>query len=79
MYILLPRLLFYCLASLLVLTIDSEWNECSFSFEDDLIQKTVDKNIVVSNWIPWDTAITDSSFLEKQVRGKSDLFGEVSS
>lgn len=37
------------------------------SFEDELIQKTVDKNILVSNWIPWDTAISDSSFLEKQV------------
>ena len=45
----------------------------TFSFEDDLIQKTVDKNILVSNWIPWDTAITDSSFLEKQVRMRWDM------
>ncbi|KAH7421179.1 hypothetical protein KP509_13G044200 [Ceratopteris richardii] len=37
------------------------------SFEDEIIQKTLDKNIVVTNWIPWDTVISDSSFLEKQV------------
>ncbi|MCO5573575.1 hypothetical protein L7F22_027347 [Adiantum nelumboides] len=37
------------------------------SFEDELIQKTIDKNILVTNWIPWDTVISDSSFLEKQV------------
>ncbi|KAI5070358.1 hypothetical protein GOP47_0014701 [Adiantum capillus-veneris] len=37
------------------------------SFEDELIQKTIDKNIFVTNWIPWDTVISDSSFLEKQV------------
>lgn len=37
------------------------------SFEDELLQKTLAKNVLVTNWMPWDTAISNSKFLEKQV------------